>query len=51
MEPHRYAVDVKALLGVPGDVHLLAVVALGHPAESPAPEKKTLQDVVRTERW
>jgi len=51
MEPHPYAVDVKALLGVPGDVHLLAIVALGHPAESPAPEKKTLQDVVRTERW
>lgn len=51
MEPHAYAPAVKQLLGVPEDVHLLAIVALGHPGESPTPEKKPLADVVRHERW
>lgn len=51
MEPHPYAAGVKALLGVPDGVHLLAVVAVGQPAEAPAPEKKALAEVVRQERW
>jgi nitroreductase len=42
MEPHPYAAAVKALLGVPEGRHLLAVVAVGHPAETPAPEKRAL---------
>jgi nitroreductase len=51
MEPNAYAAQVKALLGVPAEVHLLAIVAVGQPAESPAPEKKALRDVVRHDRW
>jgi nitroreductase len=51
MEPHAYAQGVKALLGVPEGVHLLAVVALGHPAEEPAPEKKPMAGMVKQERW
>ena len=51
MEPNAYAVGVKALLGIPDNVHLLAVIAIGHPAESPAPEKKALRDVVRFDHW
>lgn len=51
MEPHPYADAVKELLGIPADVHLLAVVALGYPAESPSPEKRALDSVVRHERW
>lgn len=51
MEPQPYAGAVKALLGVPDNVHLLAVVAVGRPAEQPAPEKRPLADVVKYERW
>ena len=51
MEPHAYAAGVKQLLGVPDTVHLLAIVAVGQPAEQPAPEKKPLADVVKYERW
>lgn len=52
MEPHAYAGAVKQVLGgVPEEVHLLAVVAVGQPAEQPAPEKKPLADLVRYERW
>jgi nitroreductase len=51
MEPNGYAAAVKELLGVPAGVHLLAIVAIGEPAESPAPEKRALGDVIRSERW
>ena len=51
MEPHPYAAAVKPLLGIPGHVHLLAVVAIGQPNESPTPEKKPLDEVVRYDRW
>jgi nitroreductase len=51
MEPQPYAADVKQLLGVPDHVHLLAVVALGLPGESPSPEKKPLTELVRQEHW
>jgi nitroreductase len=51
MEPHAYAPGVKALLGIPEGVHLLAIVAVGQPAESPTPEKKPLADLVKQERW
>ncbi len=51
MEPHAYAGEVKALLGIPAGVHLLAIIVLGPPAESPVVEKKALADVTRHERW
>lgn len=51
MEPNAYADEVKRLFGVPEHVHLLAVVAVGQPAESPAPEKRPFAEIVRHERW
>lgn len=51
MEPHAYAPGVKSLLGVPDNVHLLAIVAVGQPAEEPTPEKRALADLVKHERW
>lgn len=51
MEPHGYAHAVKDLLGIPAGVHLLAIVAVGTPAEDAAPEKRALPDLVRHERW
>lgn len=47
MEPHPYAAAIKALLGVAETQHLLAVVALGYPVETPSPEKRPLADIVR----
>jgi nitroreductase len=51
MEPNGYAAAVKEVLGIPAGVHLLAVVAVGVPGESPAPEKKPREAVVRYDRW
>ena len=44
--------DIRPVLGVPGDKYVLAVVTVGHPAESPAPRaRRTLTGMVRAERW
>ena len=51
MEPHPYAGAVKDLLGIPATVHLLSVVAVGYPAETPAPEKRPLASLIKHERW
>lgn len=51
MEPHGYAEAVKQLLGIPANVHLLAIVALGEPAESPTPEKRPLDTMIKHETW
>jgi len=51
---------VKALLGVPGDVHFVCLVTIGHPAPDPrSPElasrltqrRLSLDELVRWERW
>ena len=47
MEPHPYAPAIKTLLGVADTQHLLAVVALGYPVETPSPGKRPLADMVR----
>ena len=47
MEPQPYALAVKSLLGLDAGQHLLAVVAVGHPAEAPVPEKRPLAAVLR----
>ena len=47
MEPHPYAPAIKALLRVADTQHLLAVVAIGYPVETPSPEKRPLADLVR----
>ena len=52
--------DVKALLGVPDDVHLVCVVTIGHPAPNPresalvsrlSQRRLPLEELVRWERW
>jgi nitroreductase len=45
-----YAEAIAALLGAPEDVLLVSLVALGEPAEEPAPPKKCLTDVLRWNR-
>lgn len=41
----------KALFGLPDTVITLGTVALGHPAEHPAPQDTYLPERVRLERW
>jgi hypothetical protein len=36
---------------VPDTVHLLAMVALGQPAETPTPEKRPLETMIKFETW
>lgn len=48
--PLDYAAPIAQLLGAPADHVLLSLVALGHPAEDPHPEKRSLGDVLRWER-
>jgi nitroreductase len=43
--------EFKGLLGVPEDRRLLTLVPIGVPAESPAPEKKSLEQVLHWERY
>lgn len=43
--------EFKALLGVPEDRRLLTLVPIGVPAESPAPQKKSLEQVLHWERY
>ena len=44
--------DIRAVLGVPGDKYVLAVITVGHAAESPAPRpRRAMADMVRAERW
>ena len=43
---------VKALLGIPGDVHVVAVTPLGYPAESPvARTRAELGEIVSWEKY
>jgi nitroreductase len=44
--------EVKELLGIPGNVSVVALVAFGYPAEKPAPRtKKSLEEIVHYERF
>ena len=43
--------ELKVLLGIPKERRLLTLVPIGVPAEWPAKEKKSLEDVIRWERW
>ena len=49
--PLEYAPAIARLLGAPDDRRLLSLVAIGCPAEDPQPDKRTLEDVVRWERF
>jgi len=46
-----YSNAVGELLGAPPDVRLVSLVAIGHPAEEPAVDKKPLGEVLRWERF
>ncbi len=46
-----YAPRAAELLGAPPDQRLLALVALGYPAEEPRPDKRPLAGVLRLERF
>ncbi len=41
-----YAAAVTELLGVPGDHHLVSLVAVGYAASEPAPKKRALSEVL-----
>jgi nitroreductase len=43
--------EFKGLLGVPEEKRLLTLVPVGVPAEAPAPEKKSLEQVLHWERY
>ena len=44
--------EIRAVLGIPGDKYVLAVITVGHAAESPAPHpRRALSEMVRAERW
>lgn len=52
--------ELKALLGLPGDVHFVCVVTIGHPASDPretrlvsrlSRRRLALDELVRWERW
>jgi len=47
----KYAGRVSEILGVPAGYALVSLVALGHAAEEPGPEKKTLGEVLRWNRY
>ena len=49
--PLEYAGPIASLLGAPADHQLLSLVAVGHAAEDPHPEKRPLGDVLRWERF
>jgi nitroreductase len=47
-----YEDKVKAILGVPQEVRVVALLPLGYPAKQPSPRpRKTLDEVVAWEHW
>lgn len=47
----RYAEDIRKLLNVPERYKLVSLIAIGYPAESPSPSKRSLQEVLHWDRW
>ena len=44
--------EVKAVLGIPAEVKVLALTPLGYPAETPASRgRKNLEEIVSYDRW
>ena len=43
---------VKDILKIPDDVHLLAIIPVGHPAEAPdVPKRRSFKEVIHNEKW
>ena len=49
--PQPYAPAVAAAFGAPADRKLISIVSVGHPAESPAVDKRPLADLLHWERF
>ena len=44
--------EIRAALDIPGDQYVVAVITVGHAAESPEPRpRRSLAELVRAERW
>lgn len=46
-----YAADILAACGAPTDLKLVSLIAVGYPADIPAPSKRLLDDVVHWEKY
>jgi nitroreductase len=47
-----YEVPARSVLGIPADVRVVELMALGYPAESPEPRRrKPRNDLIRKNRW
>ncbi len=46
-----YEENIKSLLGIPSDRHVMAVIPVGIPGEVPKPPKKSLQKVLHWEKY
>jgi nitroreductase len=46
-----YAPTIRALLNVPEDYRLISLVSIGYPAEERQPEKRSVADVLRWNRY
>ena len=46
-----YEGTIKSLLDIPSDLHVMAVVPIGIPAEIPKPSKMSLQEVLHWEKF
>lgn len=47
-----YEDEVKKILGVPEDVHVVELLTLGYPADIPPPRPRlTMSEIVHYERW
>lgn len=46
-----YAADIVGLLGAPAEMKLVALIAVGLPAETPAPTKRSIDEVVHWEAY
>ena len=49
--PQPYAPAVARAFGAPADLALISIVSVGHPAESPAIEKRPLADLLHWEKF
>jgi nitroreductase len=50
-EKEGYADSIRALVGAPEGYKLLCLIPLGYPAETPAIEKRALQEVLHWEKY